>query len=81
MAYAALWLVTLVAAARLSGGSWVERATLLLIVAIGVRSMGDYMFFSTGGAQARLHTLLWIVWGVVGGYSLTTLREPVAMTR
>src|SRR5262249_25044804 len=68
LAYAALWMASLVFGARLSEGSWTERAAFLIIVAIGVRNMGDYMFFSTGGAQARIHTLLWFVWGVVGGY-------------
>jgi O-antigen ligase len=65
--YTALWVATLIYGARLSHGTWIERAAFLMVVAIAVRSMGDYMFFSTGGAQARLHTLLWLVWGVIGG--------------
>jgi O-antigen ligase len=69
IAYAVFWVASLVIGAPLSSGSWIERASFLIIVAIAVRSMGDYMFFSTGGAQARLHTLLWLAWGVVGGRS------------
>jgi O-antigen ligase len=70
LAYVALWCATLVEGARLSGGSWIERSAFFLVVAIAVRNMGDYMFFSTGGAQGRLHTLLWIVWGLIGAYAL-----------
>jgi O-antigen ligase len=69
LAYAVLWVAVLVNGAALSNGSWTERAAFLMTVAIAVRNMGDYMFFSTGGAQARLHTLLWLVWGVIGGYA------------
>lgn len=67
IAYVVFWVASLVFGARLTSGSWVERASFLIIVAIAVRSMGDYMFFSTGGAQGRLHTLLWLAWGIVGG--------------
>jgi len=53
-----------------------------MVVAMTVRNMGDYMFFSTGGTQARLHTLLWLVWGVVGGYrfahAVPTTSVPAA---
>jgi O-antigen ligase len=66
IAYAALWMASLFYGAQLTHGTWIERAAFLMVVAIAARSMGDYMFFSTGGAQGRLHTLLWIVWGVVG---------------
>jgi O-antigen ligase len=69
IAYTTLWVASLMIGAPLASGSWIERASFLIIVAIAVRSMGDYMFFSTGGAQARLHTLLWLAWGVVGGRS------------
>jgi len=68
IAYIALWIAALISAARLSRASWIGAAAFLMIVAMAVRNMGDYMFFSTGGTQARLHTLLWLVWGVVGGY-------------
>jgi O-antigen ligase len=68
LAYIALWLAALINAARLSSVSWIGAAAFLIVVAMAVRNMGDYMFFSTGGTQARLHTLLWLVWGVVGGY-------------
>jgi putative inorganic carbon (HCO3(-)) transporter len=68
VAYIALWIAALISAARLSRASWIGAAAFLMIVAMAVRNMGDYMFFSTGGTQARLHTLLWLVWGVVGGY-------------
>ena len=64
--YAVLWVAVLLMAARQINGSWVQRAAFLVLVVIVVRNMGDYMFFSTGGGAARLHTLLWIVWGVVG---------------
>jgi O-antigen ligase len=66
--YLVLWAAALFQAAHLSRGNWIERAAFLIIVAIAVRSMGDYMFFSTGGAQGRLHTILWLVWGLIGGY-------------
>ena len=48
---------------------WIQRAAFLVVVAIAMRSMGDYMFFTTGGAPGRLHTLLWMVWGVIGAPS------------
>ena len=70
IAYIVLWVAALIQAARLSSTSWIAAAAFLMVVAIAVRNMGDYMFFSTGGTQARLHTLLWLVWGVVGGYRL-----------
>jgi len=70
IAYVVLWLAVLFNAARLSGVSWIGAAAFLMVVAMAVRNMGDYMFFSTGGAQARLHTLLWLVWGVVGGFRI-----------
>jgi O-antigen ligase len=76
--YTALWVAALIYGARLVHGTWIERAAFLMVVAIAVRNMGDYMFFSTGGAQARLHTLLWIVWGVIGG-SRAVRRESGAV--
>jgi len=78
-AYVVLWVAALVGAARLNKLSWVGSAAFLMVVAIAARNMGDYMFFSTGGVQARLHTLLWLVWGVVGGYRFahtTTMSVP-----
>lgn len=69
--YVVLWLAVFASAARQINTSWVQRAAFLVLVAVAVRSMGDYMFFSTGGAPARLHTLLWVVWGVVGAEALS----------
>jgi O-antigen ligase len=65
LAYVALWIAVVSAAWRQRLGSWVQQAALLVVVAIAVRSLGDYMFFFTGGAPARLHTLMWLTWGIV----------------
>lgn len=83
VAYAALWLAVIAAAARQRNGSWIHRAAFLVVIVVALRSMGDYMFFSTGGAPARLHTLLWVVWGIVGAETFTGRRpdpmvQPIA---
>lgn len=64
-AYVALWAAVFALAWRQRHASWVQRAALLIVVVMAVRSLGDYMFFSTGGAPARLHTLLWMTWGMI----------------
>lgn len=81
LVYLILWIAVVVFAAQRSGGSWIDQAALLVVVAFGVRSMGDYMFFTTGGAQGRLHTLMWLVWGVIAGHAAakrTALAVPAA---
>jgi O-antigen ligase len=72
--YAVLWVAVVLMAARQINGSWVQRAAFLVLVVVVVRNMGDYMFFSTGSGAARLHTLLWIVWGVVGAEAFSLQR-------
>ena len=79
--YVILWVAVVVFAAQRSTGSWIDKAALLVVVAFGVRSMGDFMFFATGGAQGRLHTLMWLVWGVIAGHTAvrrTALAVPAA---
>jgi O-antigen ligase len=63
--YIALWVAALALVWNQRQGTWMQRAALLVIVVFAVRSVGDYMFFSTGGAPARLHTLLWMTWGMI----------------
>jgi O-antigen ligase len=75
--YVALWVAALVEGMKASTGTWIERAAFLMVVAVAVRSIADYMFFSTGGAQGRLHTLLWLAWGVVA--AKTALRGSTTM--
>jgi O-antigen ligase len=72
----ALWIAVLVTGWRQRHGSWVQRAAFLIVVTVAVRSLGDYMFFSTGGAPARLHTLTWIAFGILAAGAL-----PVVKTR
>ncbi len=74
LAYIALWVAILRTAWRQRLGSWVQRAALLIVVAIAVRSLGDYMFFSTGGAPARLHTLMWVTWGIVCAEPMSVVK-------
>src|SRR4029077_9360800 len=45
LAYIALWIAALISAARLSRASWIGAAAFLMVVAMAVRNMGDYMFF------------------------------------
>lgn len=65
-AYLVLWLAILRRAAIQGTRSWVQRAAFLVLMSVALRSVGDYMFFSTGGAPGRLYTLVWIFWGIVG---------------
>jgi O-antigen ligase len=74
VAYVSLWVAVLTLGWHQRHGSWTQRAALLIVVVVAVRSLGDYMFFSTGGAPARLHTLLWMTWGMIAA-------EPVPVVK
>jgi O-antigen ligase len=66
-AYLCLWIGVLVVGWRRSRVSPVDQALFYIVVAVAVRSLGDNMFFITGGAPARLQTLTWLCFGLIAG--------------
>src|SRR4030095_10253256 len=66
-AYLCLWVGVLVVAWRRSRFSSIDQALFYIVVAVAVRSLGDNMFFITGGAPARLQTLTWLCFGLIAG--------------
>ena len=53
---------------------------MLALVAIAGTNVLTNMFFMTGGASGRLHTLCWIVFGIVaaGGEENPATREAMS---
>lgn len=72
--YLGLWAAVFVSGWRRSRQSMVDRAFFYIITAIAFRSVTDNMFFSTGDAPARLHTLTWCCFGVIAA------RQPATVT-
>ncbi|MEO8260260.1 MAG: O-antigen ligase family protein [Acidobacteriota bacterium] len=68
-AYLAVWVGVLALAWRRSRFSFIDQALFYIVVAVAVRSLGDNMFFTTGGAPARLQTLTWLCFGLIAGRS------------
>lgn len=67
VAYLFLWIAVLAAGWTRSRFSPIDQAFFYIVVAIAVRSLGDNMFFGTGGAPARLQTLTWLCFGTIAG--------------